>query len=151
MEDGPQVCWFKSEDAQGSVGATSFLFFVDNTKPDVVIVTPEENESVNGVFQVAGTAYDVIGLSSLSWEFEKESGEFELIPGNPYWFKEFDIHELNVKKVKFTITVVDKAGNITKSTRTIPVDKEADLPVVEIVEPEIDFTAKVGPKFEDEF
>ena len=151
LEDGPQVCWFKSEDAQGSVGATSFLFFVDNTKPDVVIVTPEENESVNGVFQVAGTAYDVIGLSSLSWEFEKESGEFELIPGNPYWFKEFDIHELNVKKVKFTITVVDKAGNITKSTRTIPVDKEADLPVVEIVEPEIDFTAKVGPKFEDEF
>ena len=151
LADGPQVCWFKAEDEQGSVGATSYLFFVDNTKPDVSIVTPEENESVNGVFQIAGTAYDIIGLSSLSWEFEKESGEFELIPGNPYWFKEFDICNLNVKKVKFTVTVVDKAGNVSKATRTIPVDKEADLPVVSIVEPEIDPTSKTGPAFADEF
>ncbi|MCR4713526.1 MAG: hypothetical protein K5751_04015 [Treponemataceae bacterium] len=151
LDDGAQVCWFRSEDNQGSFGVTSYLFFVDNTKPDVVIVTPEENESVNGLFQVAGTAYDVIGLSSLTWEFEKQTGQFELIPGNPYWFKEFDISDLNVKKVKFTISVEDKAGNITKVSRTIPVDKEADLPVVTISEPEIDLTAKTGPTFEDEF
>lgn len=151
LEDGPQVCWFRSEDTQGSIGVTSFLFFVDNTKPDVVIITPAENESVNGLFQVAGSAYDVIGLSSLSWQFEKESGEFELIPGNPYWFKEFDARDINSKKVNFSISVVDKAGNVTTVKRTIPIDKEADLPVVEIVEPEIDPASKTGPSFEDEF
>ncbi len=151
LEDGPQVCWFRAEDTQGSIGVTSYLFFVDNTKPEVVIVSPEENESVNGIFHVAGSAYDVIGLSSLSWQFEKETGEFELIPGNPYWFKEFDARDISSKKVKFTITVIDKAGNITKVDRTIPIDKEADLPVVDIVEPEIDPLAKTGPAFEDEF
>ena len=151
LEDGAQVCWFRAEDTQGTVGVTSYLFFVDNTSPEVVIVTPEEDESVNGVFQIAGSAYDIIGLSSLSWEFEKESGEFELIPGNPYWFKEFDIRDSKEKKVKFTITVQDKAGNITKVSRTIPVDREADLPVVQIVEPEINPEDKIGPSFEDEF
>ncbi|MCR4938585.1 MAG: Ig-like domain repeat protein [Treponemataceae bacterium] len=151
LDDGPQVCWFRAEDTQGSIGVSSYLFFVDNTKPDVDIITPAEDESVNGIFQIAGSAYDVIGLSSMTWEFEKEKGEFDLIPGNPYWFKEFDVREINSKKVKFSINVVDKAGNVTKVDRTITIDKESDFPVVEIVEPEIDPTSKTGPLVEDEF
>ena len=56
-----------------------FLFFVDNTSPDIKIISPEPKESVNGVFTVTGFAKDVIGLESLSWQFGQETGNFETI------------------------------------------------------------------------
>ncbi|MBP5752545.1 MAG: hypothetical protein J6W60_06795, partial [Treponema sp.] len=35
MPDGPTLCWFKAIDSTGSVGITSFLYFIDNAGPDV--------------------------------------------------------------------------------------------------------------------
>ena len=143
MEEGPAVVWFKATDMQGSTGYYSFLCFIDNTKPAVEIVYPREKEAENGVFTAAGSARDAIGLRSLSWEFNGEHGDFEIIPGNPYWTKEFKTN----KSGKLVITAVDTAGNVTKKERQININPELDKPVVSIQWPKAGAQLKDGEFF----
>ncbi len=149
LTDGPQVCWFKSVDKQGTQGISSFLFFVDNSKPQITIYSPTEDEAVNGRFTVAGSVYDEIGLTSLTWELGKETGEFVLTDGNPYWVQDFDILGQTAKKQTLVITATDKVGNVAVLKRNLDVDLEADLPVVVIQSPEYD-GSKTGPVIGDE-
>ena len=133
--DGPAVLWFKAIDKAGSVGLYSFLYFIDNTKPDVAIVYPEADQVMDGKFTVAGYAKDTIGVTELSWSFGTQSGEFELIPGNPYWAVNVDTIGLKDKSAKFTIHAKDRAGNVVDVTRNIPLNQENNKPVVTISEP----------------
>ena len=110
-KDGPAILWFKALDKMGSVGISSFLYFIDNTKPDVKILSPKENEVCNGVFTVAGFAKDKVGLHKLIWEFKGQKGEFELTPGNPYWTKEIDTRGIS-KSADFSVTAIDTAEKI---------------------------------------
>lgn len=135
FQDGPAVLWFKAIDKAGSVGLYSFLYFIDNTKPDVSIVYPEDGQVMDGKFTVAGYAKDTIGVTELSWSFGTQSGEFELIPGNPYWAVNVDTLGLKDKSVKFTVRAKDRAGNVVDVTRNIPLNQENDKPVVTISDP----------------
>lgn len=146
LEEGPAVIWFKAVDLQGSVGYYSFLCFIDNTKPEVTIVYPAEKQVENGIFTAAGLAKDKIGLKSLSWEYNGESGEFEIIPGNQYWTKEFNTEKGN-KSGKLVITAVDTAGNVTKTERNITINPELDKPVVNIQWPVNGSSLKEGEYF----
>ena len=136
-KDGPAICWFRATDKMGSVGIYSFLYFIDNTEPDVRIVSPEKGEVCNGRFGVAGYAKDAIGIQKLTWSFAGESGDFELIPGNPYWYKEVDTTKLpaKAKSATFTVTALDIAGNLVEVKREIPLDQEKDKPLVMIEYP----------------
>ena len=153
LEDGPQVCWFKGKDSLGTEGTTSFLFFVDNTSPDIQLFYPREDEKINGVFTVAGSVYDTIGITKLSYELGDEVGDFDLIAGNPYWIKEFDIRGKTAKSQELIITAVDKSGNVSVMKKNLSVDLEADLPVVILDSPIYDPTNKEdkGPFVDDEF
>ncbi len=135
MKDGPSVCWFKAEDGQGSEGIYTFLYFVDNTKPTVKFISPDLTEAVNGIFSVTGTAEDIIGIASLSWRMGKQTGTFELVKGNPYWIKEFDLRGQNVKSVEVEITATDIAKNKIAVTRKILVNNQADIPVLKMTSP----------------
>ena len=130
--DGPAVCWFKATDKAGSVGIYSFLYFIDNTSPDVKIVSPADEE-VNGTFTVAGFAKDTIGIQRLSWNFGGETGDFDLIAGNPYWVKE--VNSIGSKNAEFSITAVDTAGNVVTVKKSFKVNQELDKPVVTISSP----------------
>lgn len=137
-DDGPAILWFKATDKTGSTGVSSFLYFIDNTKPDVKIVSPAADEVVNGKFGIAGYAKDKVGLQKLSWSFNGESGDFELIPGNPYWFREVDTRGLNKKSEDFIITATDTAGNVVVVKRPVLLNQEDDKPVVTIQSPVAD-------------
>lgn len=146
LEDGPKVIWFKATDTQGSVGWYSFLCFVDNTKPDLNIVYPVEKQVMTGVFSVAGYARDVIGLKSLTYEFNGEKGEFELAPGNPYWSVEFT-NEKVLKSGKFIITAEDNAGNVKKIERNINLQPALGRPKVVVEWPKPNETLTYGKDF----
>lgn len=133
--DGPSVIWLKARDNQGSEGVYSYLMHVDNTGPDVQMVYPLPDTSVNGIFTVSGYAQDVVGLQSLSWMLGKESGEFDLTVGNPWWVRTFDIRGEKTSSMDLVIRAVDVSGNITEIKRKLPVDQEADLPVVSLADP----------------
>ena len=135
FKDGPAVIWFKALDNAGSTGVYSFLYFIDNTKPDIQIVTPEEKEVQYGKVAVSGIAKDAIGVTKLTWTFGKETGEFELVPGNPYWSIVFDTIGSSDASRKFTITGEDRAGNVVSVSRTILLNQKLDKPVVEIAYP----------------
>ena len=134
FSDGPAVLWFKAIDNATSEGAYSFLYYIDNTKPDVQIVYPNENP-VNGKFTVAGFAKDDVGVTDLSWEFGDQNGVFELIPGNPYWAVTLDTIGLKEKSRKFVVKAIDRAKNVVEVSKTITFDQEADKPVVTIADP----------------
>jgi hypothetical protein len=136
FEDGPAVIWFQTRDNMGTLGAASHLVFVDNTGPDVQIAYPGPEEAVNGIFTVAGSAMDTVGLASLSWKLGKESGEFPLTTGNPWWVKEFDIRGQKARNLDLEIRAVDLSGNVTTAKRKISVDQDADLPLVTLREPQ---------------
>lgn len=138
FEDGPAVLWFKATDGATSVGLYSFLYFIDNTSPEVHIASPLETDIKNGIFSVAGSAKDKIGITELSWTFGNESGAFELIPGNPYWKVDLNTIGSKDKARKFTVRAVDRAGNIVEVSRNIQLDQEADKPVVSIIQPKPD-------------
>ena len=135
LPDGGTVCWFKSVDKQGTQGLYSFLFFVDNTKPDVKIVYPTPTQAINGKFTVAGYAKDIIGVQSLSWAFAGQTGDFELIAGNPYWSLDLDVRNSLAKTQELTITAKDTVGNVTAIKQKLLIDSLADLPVVNISSP----------------
>ncbi len=135
FNDGPAVLWFKAVDMAGSVGMYSFLYFIDNTKPDVGIVYPAEGQVMDGKFSVAGYAKDTIGVTELSWTFGSQSGTFDLIPGNPYWAVNVDTLAIKDKATKFTIHAKDRAGNIVDVSRNIPLNQENDKPVTSVSEP----------------
>ena len=135
FSDGPAVLWFKAIDRAGSVGLYSFLYFIDNTKPDVAIVYPADGQVMDGQFTVAGYAKDTIGVTELSWTFGSQSGVFDLIPGNPYWAVNVDTIGLKDKASKFTVRAKDRAGNVVDVTRNIPLNQENDKPLVAVSEP----------------
>ena len=77
--DGPAVIWFKATDMSGSTGMYSFLYFIDNTKPDVQIVSPTVDEVVNGKITVAGL---ITGQDLIAQLKGKELGSKLLLPCN---------------------------------------------------------------------
>lgn len=133
--DGPAVLWFKAVDFATSVGYYSFLYFIDNTKPDVQIISPDAEQIMNGKFTIAGFARDTVGITDLSWTFGTEKGNFDLIPGNPYWAVTLDTRASKEKSQKFTIRAVDRANNVIEITRNIALNQEDDKPTVKISEP----------------
>ena len=134
FQDGPAVLWFKAIDNATSEGAYSFLYYIDNTKPDVQIVYPGD-EPVNGKFTVAGFAKDDVGVTDLMWTFGDQSGVFELVPGNPYWAVTVDTIGLKDKARKFSVKAIDRAKNVVEVSKNIVLNQEEDKPVVTILEP----------------
>ena len=135
MPEGPTVCWFKAVDKLGAEGISTFLVFIDNTAPVVDFFYPPDSESVGSVFGVGGSATDTVDLESVSWKMGKQAGVFELVKGNPYWVKEFDVSSSSNKTETVEITAKDVAGNITTVKRTIKIDKSSDAPRITIAQP----------------
>ncbi len=137
MEDGPVVWWLRAVDGQGSLSSVPFLFFVDNIGPEVVLKLPEEGEDglipVPGNVFLAGTASDLSGVVSLSVGIGKEDFmEIPLEQGNPWWTFPLDLSGIKDKKASIVISATDGAGNVSYLESEIPLDAEADRPLLSI-------------------
>jgi hypothetical protein len=135
LEDGPQVVWFQSRDGMGTQGVAAHLLFVNNTSPEVEIVYPEPDAVVNGVFSVSGYALHPVGIKSVSWKLGKESGEFPIVIGNPWWIQEFDIRNEKTTSIDLEIRAEDLSGNVTTVKRKLRVDQLAGQPKIVLEEP----------------
>ena len=134
--DGPRVLWLRSVDGVGSKGSAAFLIFVDNTKPVIDIALPGTGATVNGVFSVAGAVRDAVGIAKLSYEFAgTDKGEIPLVPGNPYFSKEFDAATVKGDKAQLVLVAEDRIGNITRLELSPKIDREADKPRVVVAFP----------------
>jgi hypothetical protein len=136
LEDGPQVFWFRAEDATGSIAYMAFLLFVNNEEPALQILSPQPDETVHGRLLVVGKANDPIGLRSLSYEIGGGgSGQVELILGNPYWIQEFDLADQKAGALQISFTLENLTGNQKTEKLKVRLDPEGDKPRVEIAVP----------------
>ena len=134
--DGPRVLWLRSVDGVGSKGSAAFLIFVDNTKPVIDIALPRAGATVNGVFAVAGAVRDAVGIARLSYEFAgADKGEIPLVPGNPYFSREFDAAAVKGDKAQLVLIAEDRIGNVTRLELAPKIDREADKPRVVVAFP----------------
>lgn len=138
IADGPKVIWFKAIDKHGSEGIYTFLLFVDNTPPSLAFIYPNTDEVFPPVFSLAGKASDSAGLASVSWRCNKESGNFDIVPGNQYWIKEFDLCKVGGRSATIEITATDIAGNIVTAKKNISIDQNKGKPVIDLLNPLID-------------
>ena len=136
FDDGPAVIWFQARDGNGSIGTAAHLLFVNNTGPDVKIVYPENNTTVNGVFSIAGYAQHPVGLKSVTWKAGNiAGGEFDLMPGNHWWSTDVDIRDQRISNIEIEIRAEDVSGNVTVRRQRYRVDQNAALPTVTLIEP----------------
>ena len=148
LPDGPTLIWFKGIDTGGSMSISSFLYYIDNSGPDMKIVTPVPGDSVNGIFTIAGYAKDANGLKSLIYKWGDKEERLPLIAGNPYWAIELDSRTVKSSR-DFVIRAVDTMGNEASVSRTfmredrggknsfnfVWVNQDGDKPVVELKYP----------------
>ncbi|MCR5606252.1 MAG: hypothetical protein K6F69_05495 [Treponema sp.] len=135
LPDGPTVIWFRASDNFDTENIYSFLYFIDNTAPEVKVVYPKTGSINKGKFTVAGYAKDTLGVKKLTWRFGSESGEFELVPGNPYWVKDVDTVGRKEKSMDFIVTASDESGNVTTVKHEILLNQELDRPILSIQTP----------------
>lgn len=136
-KDGPAVIWFRSVDKVGSTGIAAFLAVVDNTKPDLKILKPETGAVLDGSFTVVGRVYDRIGVKRLSWQYGAETGDIELVPGNPYFTKRLELPSgFKAGDIKYVFQAEDTVGNVTVLASTNRADPTLDLPVVTVISPQ---------------
>jgi len=135
FKDGPVVIWFKAVDGNGSVGAAAHLLFVNNHGPEVKIVYPEPNKSINGLFSIAGYARHPVGLKSVTWKAANQQGEIELIPGNHWWSADVDARGFKGNTIEVEVRAVDISGNVTVERNKYKFEPVLDLPEVTIISP----------------
>ena len=127
--DGAHVFWIEAVDGLGSASKQSFLYYVDNSAPELSLLYPESEEAVNGRITLIGRAEDAVGLTSLSYIADNgESGDVHLSPGNPAWVLPLDYTGFKGKTAKIEMTLSDLVGNTVSETFKLPLDLEGDLP-----------------------
>jgi hypothetical protein len=135
MKDGPAVIWFQAKDGMGTLGVAAHLLFINNTQPEIQILHPGPDAVVGGVFTAAVYANHPVGLKSVTWKLDRDSGEFPMVIGNPWWIQEFDLRGKKLSTVDLEIRAEDLSGNYTIAKRRYKVDPNAGMLKVNLETP----------------
>ncbi|NBF40717.1 MAG: hypothetical protein GVY14_09905, partial [Spirochaetes bacterium] len=127
LQDGPVVLWITAVDTTGSVTRFPFLLIVDNSPPEINLVSPGEETVPAGEMVFAGSLTDEVGVATATYTTSSgEQGELTLTPGDPFWSVPATFTE--GRRGSFTLTATDDVGNTAVLEHTVEIDEEADLP-----------------------
>mgnify|MGYP005837880407 CR=1 FL=1 len=135
LKPGPTVVLIRGTDGVGSVGITPTLFVVDNTKPEIAILSPLPGEKIDRSFVVMGRVRDDVALTSFSWKMGTQGGEIPLTPGDPYWALPIVITETKASVAEILFSARDLIGNTTEYKLKFPLDPAKDLPRTTLLAP----------------
>lgn len=132
-EGGTAYIRFRTVDGTGSEGSNVFVYYGDNEKPVINIISPVEEDNLNGFVTVTGTVSDEVGIESFSYSFgNEENVEIPLIAGNPYWSKSFDVGEN--KNTQIVFKAIDLSGNNEEYKLKVKLTPDEDKPLVSFVD-----------------
>ena len=135
IPDGALTVLTEAADNQQSPGRGNLLLYIDNTAPEIEIISPLEDSLINSSYTVSGRVGDDIGIKIFEYTLKgEEPVQIPLIPGNPFWTISLDAGESKKAEVEFTLT--DIAGNITTYLLKYPVDIESDRPSLTLLSPD---------------
>ena len=132
IPDGALTILTEAVDIQRSPGRGNLLLYIDNTAPEIEIISPREDSLINSSYTVSGRVNDDIGISSFEFSVKgEEPVQIPLIPGNPFWTVSLEAGESKKAEVEFILT--DIAGNETTYLFRHPVDRESDRPTLTLL------------------
>ncbi|MDA3809041.1 MAG: Ig-like domain-containing protein [Spirochaetaceae bacterium] len=131
-EGGTSYVRFRTVDGTGSEGSTIFVYYSDNEKPEITIISPLEDALLNGFVTVTGMVTDEVGIETFSSSMGNEEEEIPLLTGNPYWSKTFDLRD--EKNAVLTFKAIDLSGNSEEYKLKIKLDVDADKPQVSLID-----------------
>jgi len=130
QQDGPNVIWFRSINVLGNSGDNSYLYFVDNTPPNIEFYAPKAEENLPGFASIVGAVQDQVGIQKVTWEAEGNlRGELELVPGNPFFHVPLTLANQNGRK-RIRFQVQDRIGNVRNFEHNFNLSLEADRPTL---------------------
>ena len=132
FDDGPHVVEAVAWDTTDKTASAQIEVVVDNTPPELALLSPEEGVIQHDGILLAAEATDTLQMDRV--EFSVDGGEPLVLSAGP-WEIEYDGSELAAGIHAVTAIAVDAAGNETTVEREFLVDRP---PVVAILAPEQD-------------
>ena len=135
LNPGPTIVLIRGTDGVGSVGISPTLFVVDNTRPEIAIMSPLPGEKIDRSFVIMGRVKDDVALSGFSWKMGTQEGDLSLTPGDPYWTLPITITDHKASNVEVLFSARDLIGNTTEYRFKFPLDTNKDLPRTTLLAP----------------
>ena len=141
--DGPLVIWFHGVDGQGSEVRQAVLLFVDNTLPQISVLSPPPNQGLHGRVRFVVQAEKTLGLQSLTARVGDQGKPVSMavVPGNPFHVVDLDLPPKGSGTVPVVFEAVDTAGKVGRITYVAKLNGDTDLPLVLLTTP-LDKTVK---------
>jgi len=132
-EGGTSYVRFRTIDGTGSDSSIVFVYYSDNEKPEINIISPLEDDMLNGFVTVTGTVSDEVGIASFSSTYgDDEDNIFPLITGNPYWSRTFDLR--GEKSAVITFSAIDLSGNSEEYKLKLKLEPDSDKPGLSLID-----------------
>ena len=149
--DGSYIYEITAESSGVDATAVTGTFKVDATYPTATLTEPSNNATVDGVVQIQGTADDAANFDKVVITFDPDGSASNYAPEEIYSSISPTIDQLitvlnttvypnnieNEAPAELTMTVYDKAGNISTTTRSLMIAN----PVPDTTQPSITLTA----------
>ncbi len=137
FEEGVHNLTLATTDVSGFRGEDNFLFFADNTPPELEILTPGEDERVNGEVLIGGFVRDDVGVKRIFLRLaDGEEREAAVLPGSSYWQVNLSLEGIPYGSRTVEIVAEDNSGNVSEEKIKILHDEKSDLPVLSLFGPE---------------
>ena len=136
MEDGPVIYYIRAVDHTGVETTKPYLFFVDNNGPELSILAPLAEEDVFGVVKITGRIYDRVGLDRFYYELGNSVVDIPLRPGDSFWTVDLNFAEAARGSNSFTVTAVDKSGNVSSASLRFQDKRKVKVPTLVIDYPQ---------------
>jgi hypothetical protein len=135
LSDGPLLYIVRAIDTTGLISIQPYLFYIDNDPPVLDIISPKVDEAVWDTIRVTGSLIDAVGIEKFYYEWNGETRDIPINPGDPDWAVEVDIPYRMYRGNMFRVTAVDKVGNVARVSRQFRDLREIRAPTLIIEYP----------------
>ncbi len=129
-EDGSVTLRVRATDAADNTTSRVVRLNFDRSSPDIAILSPREEDQVNGRVTVIGRATDQGAVVDLRWSADGET--FEPLPVSGVFSFPVDLTRYVGIDARPVLEAVDRAGNRIRTQMDFPIDAAADEPSVSI-------------------
>jgi hypothetical protein len=131
--DGLTRVLLRATDKGGLTTMVSRAITKDNTAPEFTIVAPPPDRKINGLTTIAGTATDLNPITSI--EYSEDGKKFLPADGTDVFAFDLNLQSYVKLPEHFYVRTTDAAGNQAVTPIDLPIDQDADKPVVQIQTP----------------
>ena len=128
--DGTILVELEAENEFGGRSTRVVPFLVHNDPPDLVVLLPEEGDSVRGVTTVTGYARSQVGISRIWYEWDDEEVDVDRIEGDRYWHFDLDPGDLSERQFQLVVYAEDELGNQSRSTVSLENAVDRSRPLI---------------------